>query len=330
MEEHPVKKSSIQILQRDERSFFMSLVQFLVRCIRKQLNSGKPKHEDGSIKLNPSKAKLKTCTLSERSICDIHVYDVVPPTSYTQVPKKRIYYFAGGSWQTPPAGQHYQLCAQLAKEMYDTAISIVSMPLAPNNPAPSSFPWTLKLYRALMAEAENVGERIILVGDSSGANVVLSLVLEALREDFQAGHDLRQIPHAVAIMAICPSTDLTRNNPDIHKIAPKDPFLTPDVIKATARAWYGDWDPADRRVSPINNDISLLAKRGIHVHGITAGCDVLSPDGIIFRDKCANRGVTGEWVHWEKQMHCFVLTMPYGLREANEGVQWIIDVLNKE
>ncbi|KAH7396247.1 alpha/beta hydrolase fold-domain-containing protein [Pyrenochaeta sp. MPI-SDFR-AT-0127] len=320
----------MRITQRDERSFFMSLVQFLVRCLRRQLNSGKPEHEDGSISLNPSKSKLNRCKLAQRSLCDIHIYDVIPPAARTKASKKRIYYFAGGSWQTPPSGQHYQLCAHMAKQMPDTTISIVSMPLAPNNPAPSSFPWTLRLYRALMIEVKESGERVILVGDSSGANVVLSLVLEALREDTQAGQDPRQIPHAVAVMAICPSTDLTRDNPDINKIAPKDPLLTPDIIKETAKAWYNEWDPADRRVSPINNDISLFAKRGIHVHGITAGYDVLSPDGVIFRDSCAKHGVKGEWIHWEKQMHCFVLTMPYGLREAQEGVQWMIDVLNKE
>jgi hypothetical protein len=29
-------------------------------------------------------------------------------------------------------------------------------------------------------------------------------------------------------------------------------------------------------------------------------------------------------------MHCFVLTMPYGLVEAKTATQWIIDVLGKE
>lgn len=321
----------MRISQRNERSFLMSLVQFLVRRLRKQLNSGEPKHEDGSIRLNPSKAKLKMCTLHERTICDIHIYDYIPPNKPTKDPKKRVYYFAGGSWQTPPSGQHYSVCAKLAKDTPDTVISLVSMPLAPNNPAPSAFPWGMKLYRALMAEAEAAGESVILAGDSSGANILLSLTLEALREDSEQPQiDVRQIPHPVALMAICPSTDLTRNNPDIHKIAPKDPLLTPDLIKGTAKAWYADWDPADRRVSPINNDLSLFKRRGIRVHGMTAGCDVLSPDGIIFRDRCAKEGVQGEWVHWEKQMHCFVLTQPYGLSEAKEATQWMVDVLKKE
>jgi acetyl esterase/lipase len=215
--------------------------------------------------------------------------------------------------------------------MSDTAISIVSTPLAPNDPAPKSFALCQNAYRALMAEARETGERVILAGDSSGANIALCLVLEALHEDNEnQGMDIKQQSYPVAIMNICPSTDLTRANPDIDKIAPRDPFLTPKVIRETAKAWQGDWDPADRRLSPINADVSLLAKKGIKVHGITAGCDVLSPDGVIFRNMCAEAGVNGEWVHWEKQMHCFVLTMPYGLVEAKIATQWIIDVLGKE
>jgi acetyl esterase/lipase len=56
----------------------------------------------------------------------------------------------------------------------------------------------------------------------------------------------------------------------------------------------------------------------------------VAPDGVIFRNRCSEHKVPGEWLHWEKQMHCFVLTLPYGLREAKEGVDWIIDVLRKE
>ncbi|KAH7071250.1 alpha/beta hydrolase fold-domain-containing protein [Paraphoma chrysanthemicola] len=316
------ESSSIRVTDRHDRSQLMAVVQFLVRRFRNQINSGNPKHDDGSLKLDPPNSKLRNCTVSERTVCDIHIYDI------------RIYYFAGGSWQMKPSGQHWSLCAKMATELPDTIVSMVSMPIAPNNPAPSSFPWCLKLYRTLMAEAQEAGDKVILAGDSSGANVVFCLTLEALREDAEnaLGVTAKQTsnPHPVALMGISPSTDLTRNNPDIDKIAKHDPLLTPDVIKQTAKAWHADWDPADRKVSPINAELSLLAKRGIKVHGITAGSDILAPDGVIFRNRCAENNVEGEWLHWEKQMHCFVLTLPYGLREANEGVQWVIDVLRKE
>jgi acetyl esterase/lipase len=325
---------SITVIDRQDRSQLMAIVQFIVRQFRSYLNSDHPKHADGSIELDPPKSKLRGCTLSKRTVCDIHIYDITSPKKLPHKGKKRIYYFAGGSWQIPPSPQHWAMCVKMAIDMPDSIVSVVSMPIAPNNPAPSSFPWCLRLYRALMAEAQETGDRVIFTGDSSGANIVLCLTLEALKEDEEKNLDVSTAetssPHPVALMVISPSTDLTRTNPDIEKIAQFDPLLTPSVIRQTAKAWQGDWDAKDRRLSPINADISLLAKRGIKVHGVTSGCDVLAPDGVIFRNKLAEFNVQGEWLHWEKQMHCFVLTLPYGLREAKEGVQWIVDVLKKE
>lgn len=186
-----------------------------------------------------------------------------------------------------------------------------------------------------MADAKEAGESVILAGDSSGGNVVLCLVLEALREDAESAEsrqiDQEQTPlHPGAIMSVCPSVDLTRKNPDIEKLREYDPLLTPEWIKQSARTWHADWDAMDARVSPINANVSLLAKRGIKVHGITAGYDLLCPDGILFRDRCAKEGVKGEWLHWEGQMHCFILFSAYGLREGRQGLEWMIDVLKKE
>jgi acetyl esterase/lipase len=218
--------------------------------------------------------------------------------------------------------------------MPETTISLVSYPLAPINPAPTSFPKLLELYRTLLRDADEAGDRVILAGDSAGGNIILCLVLEALKEDAAAGDSIvveqKRMPHPTAIMAICPSTDMTRSNPDIEKRKGDDPILTPQFIRETAKAWKGDWEPSDQRISPINADISLLAKAGIHVHGVTGGYDILGPDGIVFRDLCAKHDVAGEWLQWEKQMHCWLLTWPYGVPEGREAVGWVVDVLKKE
>lgn len=221
----------------------------------------------------------------------------------------------------------------MARDVPGTTVSLVSYPLAPNNPAPTAFPWLMRFYRQVLDIAHEEKERVVFAGDSAGGNIVLSLVLEAVREDAAAGKEI-SIKGAKgrpeAIVAICPSTDLTRSNPKIEELAKSDPILTPDFVRQTAKAWQGDWDPTDRRLSPVNADVSLLAQSGIQVHGITGGSDILSPDGIIFRDMCDKEGVHGKWLHWEKQMHCFVLTQAYGVREATEAIDWVMDVLKAE
>jgi acetyl esterase/lipase len=327
-------QSTIRVTHRTTRSLYMYILQLLIRPFRNHLGRPGEPHPEVSSKLKPHKAILRTCTVSERTVCDIHIYDILPRMTHENQIRKRMYYFCGGGWQSPPSSQHWQLCSKLARQMPETSISLVSYPLAPNNPAPKSFPKLLGLYRTLLSNANEANHSVILAGDSAGGNIVLCLVLEALREDAAAGSltvvGRKRMPHPTAIMAICPSTDMTRSNPDIDKRKGDDPILTPEFIKGTAKTWTGDWDPSDRRISPINADISLLAKAGIQVHGVTGGYDILGPDGIVFRDLCAKHGVAGEWLHWEKQMHCWLLTWPYGIPEGREAMRWVVDVLKKE
>jgi acetyl esterase/lipase len=328
------KESTIRVTHHTKRSLYMYILQLLIRPFRNHLGRPGEQHPKGSSKLKPHKSLLRTCTVSERTVCDIHIYDILPRMTHKKEVGKRMYYFCGGGWQSTPSSQHWQLLGKIARQMPETTISLVSYPLAPNNPAPKSFPKLLGLYRTLLSDADESNHNVILAGDSAGGNIVLCLVLEALQEDAAAGNSTligrKRMPHPTAIMAICPSTDMTRSNPNIDERKGDDPILTPDFIKGTAKAWTGDWDPSDRRISPINADISLLAKAGIRVHGVTGGYDILGPDGIVFRDLCANHGVVGEWLHWEKQMHCWLLTWPYGVPEGREAVGWVVDVLEKE
>ncbi|KAF1967316.1 esterase/lipase [Bimuria novae-zelandiae CBS 107.79] len=328
----PTLDQTIQVTTRHDRSIFMFFIQMLLRPFHRHVGRPGKRQPKGSIELKPSPIGTKRCTVKHRKVCDLNVYDMESKELSTEEGKKRIYYFCGGGWQSPPSMQHWGMCSRMAQDVPGTTVSLVSYPLAPNNPAPEAFPWLMRFYREIMDRAEEVGEKVILAGDSSGGNIVLSLILEALQADDEEAmqSEIKCRPHPVAVFATCPSTDLTRNNPDIKKLEKKDPMLRFKFVKSTAEAWRGDWDPADRRVTPINANISLLAKYGIHVHGITAGHDILSPDGIIFRKKLEENGVSGQWLHWEKQMHCFVLTYPYGLREAKEAIDWVMDVLKAE
>lgn len=193
-----------------------------------------------------------------------------------------------------------------------------------------------------MTDPINAKDHIIFAGDSAGGNVALSLVLWALQE--QSGLESARKPDAV--LAICPSTDLRHLDPNIDATVDKDPMFTHEFIKSTASAWadgqtteptlqeaatgnYQPWSMSDPRVSPILADISLLAKYNVKVHGINGTHDVLAPEAIAFRDRCAELGVEGEWIEWDGQMHCFPLTFSYGLREAKEAVEWMINILKQ-
>ena len=322
--------SSIKISYRSERSLLTHCIHLLIRPLRNFFGRPKGQQPVGSSRLVPHKVVSKTGTVRERVVEDVYVYDIVRNGSEGQSTRRRIYYFAGGGWQSPPSPQHWQLCAKLTRSLPDTMVSMVSYPLGPKNTAPTAFPQILRLYRALLQAAEQAGETVVLAGDSAGANVALAVTLEALRQDSDKSIESGPIPpRPAALMLTCPSTDLTRSNPAIKQLSAVDPILTPIFIQATAKAWAGDWDRTDRRLSPLFGDVALLAHANVTVHGVTAGYDILHPDAVLFRDKCAKVGVRGEWLHWDRQMHCFLLAWPYGVPEGREAVGWMIGVLEQ-
>lgn len=277
----------------------------------------------GSQKLSASSGAKKKLEIKEHVVEDMYLYDLTPKSqAKSEMKKKRLYYFAGGAWQMTPSSQHWSMVTELATQLPDTLVTLVSYPLAPKSPAPIAFPQIMKLYRRLMADAATAGEEVLLVGDSAGGNIILSLVCSDLCTDPEA-------PCPKAILAISPSTDMRRENERIKEVEKHDPILRVPFIKNSAKTWCGEWDPSDVRVSPLLADIEPLARRGVLVHGVTGLYDILSPDGILFREKCKENGVKGEWLEWDKQMHDFPLTFAYKLREGVEAKDWILDVLRR-
>ena len=284
---------------------------------------------------------------------------------------RHIYYFCGGGWQSPPSKEHWKLVAQLAQEGtkegpngYNTTVSVVSYPLAPNSPAAVTLPILERMYYAIFRpedaqepqlnlggagegdkhevlpvsavkpDVANGNEEIIFAGDSSGANIALCLTLHILNKDAKA-----PAPHSLMLISL--PADLRNINPDMQALNKYDPVLTVPFVKSTARAWCGGVRDAvdkplpqgaipfdDPCVSPLLADVSIFARRGIQVHGIIAGHDVLAPDAILFRKKLDAAGVRGQWLQWERQMHCFPLAgAGYGLPEGKRAVEWIVEVL---
>lgn len=296
----------------------------------------------GSIPLDVDKAVYEHCDVHERTVENIRIYDITPrsmeqqhATSIANISsstrkRKQIYYFAGGGWQNQATTQHWTLCSHIAVELtsqgYPTVVSVVSYPLAPNSPSAVAFPQLEKLYHALLpASLSNTGNNtdteIVFAGDSAGGNIALALPLHILSKDPSA-----RAPDSLMLMS--PAVDLRNSNPEMAVVEKHDPMLSVQFVNETAAAWCGkDMDPSDPRVSPLLGDVTVLAKRGVRVNGVIAGYDVLAPDCVLFVKKCEEAGVRGQWLHWDKQMHCFPLAYKYKfLKEALDAVEWMIEV----
>ncbi|KIW07436.1 uncharacterized protein PV09_02276 [Verruconis gallopava] len=329
--EEIIQNTSIRLTERDDRSLQTWFLHMILRLAGNHVGRPGKTYPVGSAQLKPPSSTRKMCNVNQRRVEDVWMYDLTLKYERSKVKKKekgktvhRIYYWAGGGWQSPPGTSHWRFLTALLNELPQATITLISYPLAPNSPAPTAFPHLLRLYNAIMKESAEKGEIVTLGGDSSGGEIVLCIPLEALRQNIYA-------PKPHSIMAICPSVDLSRENPAIKEIQKHDPILKVRFINETASRWAGSWDRKDPRISPIYSEqLSLFQRANIKVDGITAGYDLLGPDGILMRNKLAKNKVEGEWLHWEKMMHCWPLVKTYGISpESEEAFQWMVNVLRR-
>lgn len=307
----------------------MKLLQSATKPVMTRLPPPSKAYPPGSPQLGGHKAAKKHCEIRERSVENVYIYDLIPKSSSAKTAEasgektsKQLYYFAGGSWRMPPSKEHWALCAELARQLPDTQVSIVSHPLAPNSPAPDTFPQLLKMYRTLLRSAALANEEVILAGDSSGGEIILCLAGNAIPGDPDA-------PAPAALVAICPSVDLRQSNIQQMDIEPNDPILRIVCSRDHADKWRGEWTSVDSRINPLYIDWEPVARKGVRVHGVLAGNDILRPDALKLRDMLVEAGVKGEWLDWDKQMHGFPLTFTYGLEDGKEAKNWIVDVLRR-
>lgn len=341
---NPSHSNTMQIDHRTDRSFFMFLTHTFLKPFGRKITKMTQETPPGSPKLDIPKHATTRAKVSERRVSDVWIYDITPRLPHLGAVKssgkaknKRIHYFAGGGWRMPASGDHWALASKLAASCPNTTVSLVSYPLSPLSPAPASIPVLLKLLSILLQRAVDADETVILAGDSAGANLALALPLELLRQHHadqsNSNEKLPPPPMPSHILAISPSVDLRRCNPEIPVLQRRDPLLRQDFILATSEVYRSTWDAGDTRLSPLLlplEIISLLRERGVQVHGITGGYDILTPDALLFRDKLVQAGVGGSWLHWEKQMHVFPLAWRYGLRESRKAKDWAVEMINSK
>lgn len=323
----------MELDHRTDRSVFSVVLQGLIRPLKPRLVAPKGTFPAGSPRLECDKRAIRRggVRVVERQREGIWLYDLVAAHDNKRgggegkkTDRKRMYYVAGGGWQSPPSGQHWRFCAELARRVDGLAVTVVSAPLAPASTAATALPALRRLFSSVLGEGggggEDAGEeRVILAGDSSGANIVLSLALEGL------GTGTRRL---AGLVVISPAVDLRPGSEatgQAQAVARRDPVLTAGSHDSEAAAWAGGMGRADPRISPVLADVRVLAAAGTRLVGVTGGHDMLTPAALEFRDACAGRGVGVAWLHWEGQMHCFPLAFMYGLPEAVRAKDWVVE-----
>lgn len=158
--------------------------------------------------------------------------------------KNTIVFMHGGAYVNEINWQHYIFCLMLSRRM-DAYVLAPAYPLAPHHTAAETFDAMSEFYRDIVRSRKN----ITLMGDSAGGGFVLSFC------QYLKTINLIQPDH---IVVFSPWVDISMSNPPYDN--ENDPILGEIGLKEMGKAWAGNLDAKDYRVSPIYGDNSGLSK----------------------------------------------------------------------
>lgn len=173
-------------------------------------------------------------------------------------------------------------------------VIIPDYPLAPKHAATDVF----DVVQPIIDEVQAEFGRVILFGDSAGGGLAISLAMQ--RRDAGA----RQVD---GLVLYAPWVDVTMTNPAITDVQRLDKILRVPGLAWAGRAWAGDLDPADPRVSPLYGDLSALPPMLI----FQGDADILGPDTIEFARAAARAGVDVRLRVEPGGFHVYVLSVPF-------------------
>ena len=163
-----------------------------------------------------------------------------------------VLYIHGGAFVSGSAFGYRTNAGALATAA-QTAVLVADYRLAPEYPFPAPLEDCLRAYRWLLKRG--APERLSLAGDSSGASLVLSLLLTLKGEN-------EPLPGAVVLQ--CPVVDLSLRIGRDPGDRPR-PVATDAEVRRVTAMYLGGHPPDDPIVDPLSADLSGLPKMLIQV-----------------------------------------------------------------
>lgn len=196
-----------------------------------------------------------------------------------------VIYLHGGIYVNEIMLPHIIFCDKLAKKA-DACVFAPIYPLAPNHTYEETYEIVERLYNHLLT----MDKPITIMGDSSGGG------LSAAFCEYLAVNDL---PQPENLILISPWVDISMSG-DYDDVE-FDPMRGVDGLREMGKAWAGDLDLKDYRVSPLYGEVDGLAKTTIFV----GTHEQINPDVVKFYNKLKDNGVDAELNIGEGMNHVY-------------------------
>ncbi len=197
-------------------------------------------------------------------------------------------YVHGGFFTLGSSTTHRDLAWRLG-EVCGTRVLLPDYRRAPEHPFPAAVDDITTTYHWLLDSGLSA-ENLILIGDSAGANIMLS-ALVGLRDAAMS------LPRAA--IALSPWVDLTLSAESLHTNVESDPLVTIPKLEQAIADYAGDISAEDPRLSPLFADLS-----GLPPLFVQAGTgERLLDDARRLADRATAAGVDVVLDEWEEMFH---------------------------
>ncbi len=208
-------------------------------------------------------------------------------------------YLHGGGYIACSPETHRPLVSSLVRRVRGRAF-VPRYRLAPEHPFPAALDDAKAAYRYLLDVERIAPAQIVLVGDSAGGGLALSLAL-AIRDE--------QWPNPAGIVAFSPWTDLAATGGSLDENSERCAMFAGETIRRAARFYVGDADPTSPLISPLYGDFRGLPPMLVHA----SEDEVLRDDAIRVADAARDAGVDVElqlWPHVPHVWQFFAAVLP--------------------
>lgn len=220
-----------------------------------------------------------------------------------------ILFIPGGAFIAGPAKHHWDAVEKIVSTTGKT-VWMVDYPKAPEVDIHKISNNIDAVYNAALKESTPTN--LILIGDSVGANLIMTLVQRCIKKTLKV---------ASKLILITPVFDASMTNPDILDIDKKDPMLSLVGVLSAKEMCANGLDLKDPKISPLYGDFKDFPKTML----LIGGKDIMYPDGDLGAEKLKQSKVKLELIDAPEMPHIFPLlpVMP----EAKRALKQIIDFI---
>ncbi len=280
------------------------------------------KHKDYKEQASDKNVALEA--MEERSFEEDETYELPKRIYRTKVKSKELFgcqmvifiestttenlviYLHGGAYVSEIEDLHIIFCDKLAEKANATVFAPI-YPLAPNHTFEETYEIVENLYDLLL----KFEKPITIMGDSAGGG------LSAAFSEYLAANELTQPEH---LILISPWVDVSMSG-DYDDYMDIDPMLGVDGLIEMGKAWAGDLDTKDYRISPLYGNIEKLPQTAIFV----GTHEIFYPDIVNFYNKLKDNGIDVELNVGEEMAHVYPL-YPM-VPESKEAFNHIVEII---